>query len=264
MTVHLNLYYKTPLAIWFDYPVNPVFIRNFAFTSIPAVGLNGQPPYEGILGKCDFDVSAYQDNLFTVYGIAFPPGLQKAVTKRRAEYLAGRFVARQVLNMLGPRDYLLENGPDRAPCWPDGIQGTLSHNNNRVLCAAQIIPLRLSSSGSGIGVDVESWITDDKTDDIWPGIISDEEYHQLQTGPLPFSQMLTLVFSAKESLFKAIYPQLRCYCDFLDVRLVECTLESGRFELELLRELSPEFMVGRRFQGCFKLMETDVRTFIAY
>lgn len=255
---------KSLLAIWSDYPVNPVFIRNFAFSSIPAVGLNGQAPYEGLLGKCDFDVNAYQDNLFAVYGIAFPPSLQKAVIKRRAEYLAGRFVARQVLNMLGPRDYHLENGPDRAPCWPDGIQGTLSHNDNRVLCAAQIIPLRLSASGSGIGLDVESWISLDRIDEIWPGIINDAEHHQLQRGPLAFNKMLTLAFSAKESLFKAIYPQLRCYFDFLDVRLVGYSLDSGRFELELLRELSPEFKAGRRFQGCFKLMETDVRTFVAY
>ncbi|CNI96875.1 MULTISPECIES: 4'-phosphopantetheinyl transferase [Yersinia] len=246
-----------------------VFIRNFTFAALPASGLNGQPLFHGLLAKCDFDVNEYRDELFAVYGIAFPGSLQKAVVKRRAEYLAGRFVARQVLNMLEVRDFLLTNGIDRAPQWPVGLIGSISHNNQRALCTAQVITPRVDASESnshhhGIGLDIESLIPAERAKNLWPGILSEDEYHHFQKDPFPFEKLLTLAFSAKESLFKAIFPQLGRYFDFLDARLLSYSLDTGRFELQLLRQLSDEFPEGRRFTGCFVLNDSDVQTFIAY
>ncbi|AXY33326.1 4'-phosphopantetheinyl transferase family protein [Yersinia pseudotuberculosis] len=243
-----------------------VFIRNFTFAALPANGLNGQPPFHGLLAKCDFEVNEYRDELFAAYGIPFPGSLNKAVIKRRAEYLAGRFVARQVLNLLDIRDYPLATGMDRAPQWPTNLIGSISHNNQRALCAAQMIEPRgvESSTLHGIGLDIESHIAEEKAQEIWLGIISDEEYSLLQQGPLPFNQALTLVFSAKESLFKAVYPQSGRYFDFIEARLLSYSLVSGNFELQLLRHLNDEFPAGRCFSGCFSLSETDLQTFIAY
>ncbi|CNH72404.1 putative phosphopantetheinyl transferase [Yersinia thracica] len=246
-----------------------VFIRNFTFAALPATGLNDQPLFHGLLAKCDFDVNEYRDELFTVYGIAFPGSLQKAVAKRRAEYLAGRFVARQVLNMLEVRDYPLANGIDRAPLWPTGLIGSISHNNQRALCTAQIItsaaePLEPQRRLHGIGLDIESLIPAERAANLWPGILSEEEYQHFHEGPLPFNHLLTLAFSAKESLFKAIYPQLGRYFDFLEAKLLSYSLDTGRFELQLLRELSGDFSAGRCFTGCFTLNDSDIQTLIAY
>ncbi|CFQ43228.1 4'-phosphopantetheinyl transferase family protein [Yersinia alsatica] len=246
-----------------------VFIRNFTFAALPASGLNGQPQFRGLLAKCDFDVNEYRDELFAVYGITFPGNLQKAVAKRRAEYLAGRFVARQVLNMLEIRDYPLGSGIDRAPQWPTGLIGSISHNNQRALCTAQIITPVVESeevnlSIHGVGLDIESLISAERAENLWPGILSEKEYHYFQAGPLPFNQLLTLAFSAKESLFKAVFPQLGRYFDFLEAQLLSYSLDTGRFELQLLRELSDDFPEGRRFTGCFTLNDSDLQTFIAY
>ncbi|CRY53392.1 MULTISPECIES: 4'-phosphopantetheinyl transferase family protein [Yersinia] len=246
-----------------------VFIRNFTFAALPASGLNGQPQFHGLLAKCDFDVNEYRDELFAVYGIAFPGNLHKAVTKRRAEYLAGRFVARQVLNMLEIRDYPLTNGAGRAPQWPTGLIGSISHNSQRALCAAQVItpavgPLTENRITHGIGLDIEGLIPVERAADLWPGILSEEEYRQFQQGPLPFNHLLTLAFSAKESLFKAVYPQLGRYFDFLEAHLTDYSLDSGRFELQLLRGLSDEFPAGRCFDGSFTITDNDIQTFIAY
>ncbi|AKP32286.1 4'-phosphopantetheinyl transferase family protein [Yersinia aleksiciae] len=246
-----------------------VFIRNFTFAALPASGLNGQPLFHGVLAKCDFDVNEYRDELFAVYGIAFPSSLHKAVNKRRAEYLAGRFVARQVLNMLEIRDYPLTNGLDRAPLWPTGLIGSISHNSQRALCSAQVItpavgPLTESRAAHGVGLDIEGLIPVERAKDLWPGILSEEEYRDSQEGPLPFNHLLTLAFSAKESLFKAIYPQLGRYFDFLEARLISYSLVSGRFELQLLRGLSDDFPAGRCFTGCFTVNDNDIQTFIAY
>ncbi|MFA3760526.1 4'-phosphopantetheinyl transferase [Yersinia sp. 2544 StPb PI] len=246
-----------------------VFIRNFTFAALPASGLNGQPLFHGLLAKCDFDVNEYRDELFAAYGIAFPGSLQKAVAKRRAEYLAGRFVARQVLNMLEVRNYPLANGLDRAPLWPAGLIGSISHNNQRALCTAQIItPATEYSDQSahvhGVGLDIESLIAVERANDLWPGILSEQEYRDLQEGPLVFNHLLTLAFSAKESLFKAVYPQLGRYFDFLEARFLSYSMASGRFELQLLRDLSSDFPAGRIFTGCFTVNDSDIQTFIAY
>ncbi|WP_145567385.1 4'-phosphopantetheinyl transferase family protein [Yersinia aleksiciae] len=246
-----------------------VFIRNFTFAALPASGLNGQPLFHGVLAKCDFDVNEYRDELFAVYGIAFPSSLHKAVNKRRAEYLAGRFVARQVLNMLEIRDYPLANGLDRAPLWPTGLIGSISHNSQRALCTAQVItpavgPLTESRAAHGVGLDIEGLIPVERAKDLWPGILSEKEYRDSQEGLLPFNHLLTLAFSAKESLFKAIYPQLGRYFDFLEARLISYSLVSGRFELQLLRGLSDDFPAGRCFTGCFTVNDNDIQTFIAY
>ncbi|MDN0096501.1 4'-phosphopantetheinyl transferase family protein [Yersinia rohdei] len=246
-----------------------VFIRNFTFAALPASGLNGQPLFHGLLAKCDFDVNEYRDELFAVYGIAFPGSLHKAVAKRRAEYLAGRFVARQVLNMLEVRDYPLISGIDRAPQWPTGLIGSISHNNQRALCTAQrVTPVMESSEANygthGVGLDIESLISVERAKNLWPGILTEEEYHSFQDGPLHFNQLLTLAFSAKESLFKAVFPQLGRYFDFLEARLLSYSLDTGYFELMLLRELSEHFPKGRCFTGSFTLNDSDVQTFIAY
>lgn len=79
---------------------------------------------------------------------------------------------------------------------------------------------------------------------------------------LPFNELLTLTFSAKESLFKALYPQVRCYFDFLDARMVAVDTQRQTFVLALLKTLTPNCPAGRRFSGRFWRKGDDVTTFI--
>ena len=51
----------------------------------------------------------------------------KAVPKRRAEYAAVRHCARTALGRLGVPPVPILSGPDRAPRWPPGIIGALTH-----------------------------------------------------------------------------------------------------------------------------------------
>jgi enterobactin synthetase component D len=53
---------------------------------------------------------------------------------------------------------------------------------------------------------------------------------------------LTLVFSAKESLFKALYPRVGRYFDFLDARWLTMTEQTLTFELK--SALTPELSAG--------------------
>ncbi|MBF4190154.1 4'-phosphopantetheinyl transferase superfamily protein, partial [Serratia ureilytica] len=79
---------------------------------------------------------------------------------------------------------------------------------------------------------------------------------------LPFNELLTLTFSAKESLFKALYPQVRRYFDFLDARMVAVDAQRQTFELALLTTLTPHCCAGRRFARAVWREGDDVTTFI--
>nr|WP_044552431.1 4'-phosphopantetheinyl transferase superfamily protein [Serratia liquefaciens] len=213
--------------------------------------------YPGQVARCRFSLAHYQDDCFAAIDMAFPDHLARAVPKRRAEYLAGRYLARALLAPLGFADFTLLPGEDRAPQWPPGIAGALSHNADTALCA-----VHLETGLGGVGLDVETLIPAARAQELQRAIVSEAESAQLHTHPQPFNHLLTLAFSAKESLFKALYPQVRCYFDFLDARLVTLDTQRQTFELELLKTLTPQCHAGRRFSGRYWQEGDDVTTFI--
>jgi len=74
--------------------------------------------------------------------------------------------------------------------------------------------------------------------------------------------MLTLAFSAKESLFKDIYPQVGHYFDFDAAQLVSLHWPSGRLILKVTKNLSPLIRVGMLLKGHFQMWERAVFTVI--
>lgn len=227
----------------------PTFIRNIDFFTPDG--------YPGQVARCQFALAEYHDDSFSALGFTLPDHLARAVPKRRAEYLAGRVLARQLLAPLGFADFTLARGEDRAPQWPAGIAGALSHNSNTALCAVH----RESGLG-GVGLDVETLLSDERAEELWGAIVSPTEREALLREALPFNALLTLAFSAKESLFKALYPQVRCYFDFLDAHMTAVDVQRQTFVLELLKTLTPHCPAGRRFSGRFWREGDDVTTFI--
>ena len=55
---------------------------------------------------------------------------------------------------------------------------------------------------------------------------------------------LTLIFSAKESLFKALYPAVGRYFDFLDIRLSSINLDDNSVAFTLRNDLSMHLLRG--------------------
>ncbi len=206
---------------------------------------------------CRFDTLSYRDADYALYDILLPPSIAGAARKRRSEYLAGRIVAAQVLRALGTGSYPLLAGTDRAPCWPESIQGSLSHDGTLAVCIGRLLP---QQGVSGAGIDVETLIADTRAPALWPGIIATEERELLHSASLPFAVGLTLAFSAKESLFKALYPQVKRYFDFLDARIIQLT--DRRISLELTTELAPHLPAGMRFDCVYALSPQEVLTFL--
>ncbi|MDP9065228.1 MAG: 4'-phosphopantetheinyl transferase superfamily protein [Pseudomonadota bacterium] len=139
--------------------------------------------------------------------------VKDAVPKRTSEFAAGRACARSALRALGVVDFPLQSAPDRQPIWPSGCVGSISHTTG--LCAAAVA---MRSRVAAVGLDIE--VTGSASVDIWSTICRDEELVWVRSLPLAEqSAAVTLIFSAKEAVYKFQYPRVREWLDFHDLRL---------------------------------------------
>jgi enterobactin synthetase component D len=85
----------------------------------------------------------------------------------------------------------------------------------------------------------------------------------LLAGPFPYANALTLAFSAKESLFKAIYPKVGHYFDFDCAKWIDADYTVGTFWLRIANTLSPSVVEGNIYRGHFAHWGSCVFTLIA-
>ncbi|NIY47507.1 enterobactin synthase subunit EntD [Cedecea colo] len=191
--------------------------------------------------RVDFDVSTFKPD--DLLWLPHHDRLANAVARRKAEHLAGRIAAHEALRLYGVNDYIPDIGAHRAPCWPPGFTGSITHIDS--LALATVIadsPAR----PCGIGIDTEIILNAYDAQDIADGIVNAAERELLAICGLPFPAALTLVFSAKESLFKALYRHVGQYFDFSAAEIT--TINKHSLELKLIVRLGP-FAAEQRFSA---------------
>ena len=171
--------------------------------------------------------------------------IEAAAEKRRAEFTAGRVCARRLLREMGIEDAPLLSDDDRAPRWPAGVIGSISHSGG--LCA---VAVAWADDVSGIGLDLER--AEAVREKIWPRICRPAEIERLRAEPEDKrAQLATLLFSAKEATYKCLFPGSRVPLGFQDVEL-ELDVHAGRFTATLHRDTSPLACMGDVLEGrCF-------------
>lgn len=133
----------------------------------------------------------------------------RAVDKRVADFCTGRVAAATCLAALGyPRTPILQGG-DRAPVWPAGLVGSITHSNGVALAA-----VGLAADWAGLGLDLEH-VSALRRLAIADRIADAAERAWIGADPA----RLVAVFSAKEAIFKAIYPRFRRWFGFEAVSL---------------------------------------------
>ncbi|QLC74373.1 4'-phosphopantetheinyl transferase superfamily protein [Pseudomonas sp. LPB0260] len=170
----------------------------------------------------------------------------RGVAKRQAEYLAGRLCAREALRRLTGQPQVPAVGADRAPQWPAGVVGSISHGHG---WAAALVAHR--SAWRGLGLDIEPPLASARAERLAAEILTPTELHRLQS--LPAEQRawrVSLTFSLKESLFKALYPLVLRRFYFHDAELLNCQ-DDGRARLRLLIDLGADWPAGSELQGQF-------------
>lgn len=205
------------------------------------------------LVSCHFDPAQLQHDDATLSGIA----AVKGANKRQAEYLAGRLCARQALLQLTGTASVPTVGADRAPCWPAGVVGSITHGDG---WAAAVVAH--AGDYQGLGLDVETWLSHERAERLAAQLLTPAEL--LRLAQLPESQrakQISLSFSLKESLFKALYPLVQQRFYFHDADVLRAA--DGQAELQLLRDLAPHWPAGSRCQGQFVDLGTQVLSLVS-
>ncbi|MFD9789955.1 4'-phosphopantetheinyl transferase [Streptomyces sp. NPDC059070] len=141
----------------------------------------------------------------------------QAVEKRRREFATVRLCARTALGRLGhaPGPIVpVQEGPAwarRAPRWPDGVVGSMTHCDG--YRAAAVAP---ASAIASVGVDAEP--NAPVPDGVREMVTLPEERGTLDELARGHPEVAwdRLLFSAKESVFKAWYPLTGRWLDFGD------------------------------------------------
>ncbi len=189
-------------------------------------------------------------------GIELPLQLDRAVEGRKLEFLAGRFCATRALRHLVPTwpEGAIPIGVDRAPAWPAGIVGAITHARGRAAAA-----VARDADAAGLGLDSERILLPSEMDAVAAQATTGDEVSALGDTGLDEAVVLTLLFSAKESLFKCVYRVAGRYFDFHDARIVDVSPESAIFTAELCTELGC-LASGTRLGGRFAVADGFVHT----
>lgn len=207
---------------------------------------------------CQYDVSHYTPLLFDRLGIRFPSAIGNAVNKRQAEFLCGRYMAARALSDCGIAHYDIGTGPHRSPVWPAGIAGSISHTGNFAVSAAQP-----QASCRYLGLDIESPLAPQLAENIRRLVVNSRESVLIARLALPVDLLLTLFFSAKESLFKAIYPSVKQYLDFKSSEVIDVNISDNRLLLRASDEIAEKMNNQRVFSCCFRISASQVLTMVS-
>ena len=188
-----------------------------------------------IIVKLQFDVTRYALSAFEDLAIPFHSSLSNAVPKRQAEFLAGRFCAKACLQRFPQVSPQCEVpiGKHRQPIWPIGVVGSITHSNETALCT-----ITDDEPGRVIGIDTEVILTCDDMLKIGPHIYERQEERILASHIEGKNRVATLIFSAKESLFKAVFPAVDSYFGFEEARVIRFNAERKSLTLLLSNNIA--------------------------
>lgn len=147
--------------------------------------------------------------------------------KRRREFSAGRLCARRLLESLDVPLTPLRVDSHRAPCWPDGIVGSISHGAG--LC---VVAVARRGTILGLGVDVESDAP--LSEGVRRRVCTTGERDWLDSlGEAERGRLAKLVFSIKEAAYKCVHPLVQTPIGFQQAE-VQLDFERQRFEVRAI------------------------------
>ncbi|MFD0635265.1 4'-phosphopantetheinyl transferase family protein [Catenulispora yoronensis] len=181
----------------------------------------------------------------------------RAVPKRRREYTTARACARQAMAKLGVPPVPILSGPRGEPRWPDRVVGSMTHCDGY-----RGAVVGWSSDVTAIGIDAEP--NAPLPDQVLEAVSLEAERSWIAelTASRPETAWDRLLFSAKESVYKAWFPLTNKWLDF-DNALITVDPEQGTFHARLLVP-GPEVHGGplTAFRGRWTVAEGIVLTAI--
>jgi len=133
-------------------------------------------------------------------------------TMRQGDFAAGRACAHQAMAELGHSRSPVLIGKSRAPVWPSGLTGSITHTTNLAIAVVS----ETTSTPHGIGVDAEMI---GRVDAEIEAIVLDETERKALDGFAPVARAVaaTSIFAAKEAFYKAQWLHTSSWVGFQDV-----------------------------------------------
>lgn len=152
----------------------------------------------------------------------------RAVEARRLAFATARLCARRALGELGLPPAAIPRGERGEPLWPDGVVGSITHCDGYRASA-----VAWTRDVASVGIDAEP------DGPIKPGVrdriaLPEElDWLRRQAAADPRVSWDRLLFSAKESVYKAWFPLARRWLGFEDATIA-IDPDAGTFEARLL------------------------------
>lgn len=210
-----------------------------------------------------FDPDTLRLSDLSAFAIPLPEPLASAADKRKIDWILGRHCARKACQAMGwdPEEPLeIPLGSDGAPVWPDGLVGSITHT--RGFAAAAIARVKETE---GLGVDSEVIMNDKTRSEVKDQISSPGEAAWAESGShgLGPNTAYTLLFSAKESIFKCLHPFVGRFFSYGAVEIQPIDPLSQRFCAKIVEYLSAELTQGVVLVGTFNLADGYIHTALA-
>lgn len=185
-----------------------------------------------------------------------PARLGDACLKRRREFIAGRHCAARALQSLGAAEWSLEigTGPAGEPLWPEGYTGSITHTITMAACA-----VAATGGVAGVGLDAEPVVDAARAARVSRVVLHACE-SRLKARGIDGPTLFTLMFSAKEALFKCLYPLVQRRFDYRDAAVRQIDVTGRRIIIELLTTLAPGYERGLTLTGGFAINDGVVTT----
>lgn len=165
-------------------------------------------------------------NTFSQSGIDIPDDFIEMSRKRKCEFLVGRMCAQQALWNVGEQGRgQVTRSKASYPVWPKGFCGSISHTSGlAIACAAK------AKNYHALGIDIETLMNDQTANEVSSLVLLDSD--RLFKKEIPFNQFVTLIFSAKEALFKAINHDVGYVFGFEEVAVVHINHQLIQFKIQ--------------------------------
>lgn len=204
----------------------------------------------------------FDPGMFAEARMACPDRVARSVHKRQADFFFGRIAARLASARAGFAMPDLPIGQFGEPCWPPALAGSITHSRG---LAAAVVASR--SRIGALGIDIEHVVDTPGLDALWTIAVDAVERGILESlpAPLPIEQLASILFSAKESLFKAMFPTVQRMLGFDAAKLVALDPHACTLTFVLADGLDTAFPSGKHCIVKFRMLTPQaVFTYVAW
>lgn len=161
---------------------------------------------------------------------SLPPFIRNAAMKRKLSFIGGRLCAESALKRIGFPNAIVARHDSGAPIWPDGVVGSITHTDQ----FAYAVACRAINAVS-LGIDSENIFSDATLKDVRQLCCTTNENINLFKSTNN-NLVGTIIFSAKESLYKSIHSHINRFVDFSEIELTSIDWYLSRVHMQPVKE----------------------------